>query len=86
MVLVQIYKEYIAREMWYLTRSKVTSAEEKAAIQGAHTKTVTAWRKRKRMASDILDSILESWPKSKASLFEDIGVDSDEAVGVKIPK
>lgn len=66
--------------------TQVTSAEEKLAIQGAHTKTVTAWRKRKRMASDILDSILESWPKSKASLFEDIGVDSDEAVGVKIPK
>ena len=86
MVLVQIYKEYIAREMWYSTWPKVTSAEEKLAIQGAHTKTVTAWRKRKRMASDILDSILESWPKSKASLFEDIGVDSDEAVGVKIPK
>ena len=62
------------------------STEEKVAIQGAHGKTVTAWRKRKRMASDILDSILESWPKSKTSLFEDIGVDTDESVGVKLLK
>ena len=62
------------------------STDEKVAIQGAHGKTVTAWRKRKRMASDILDSILESWPKSKTSLFEDIGVDTDESVGVKLPK
>ena len=62
------------------------STKEKVAIQGAHGKTVTAWRKRKRMASDILDSILESWPKSKTSLFEDIGVDTDESVGVKLPK
>ena len=62
------------------------STEEKVAIQGAHGKTVTAWRKRKRMASDILDSILESWPKSKTSLFEDIGVDTDESVGAKLPK
>jgi len=66
--------------------TQVMSAEEKLAIQGAHGKTVTGWRKRKRMASDILDSILESWPKSKASLFEEIGVDTDESVGVKMPK
>ena len=65
---------------------QVMSTEEKLAIQGAHGKTVTGWRKRKRMASDILDSILESWPKSKASLFEEIGVDTDESVGVKMPK
>ena len=65
---------------------QVMSKEEKLAIQGAHGKTVTGWRKRKRMASDILDSILESWPKSKASLFEEIGVETDESVGVKMPK
>merc|ERR1712181_94595 len=66
--------------------TQVLSTEEKATIQGGHVKTVTSWRKRKRMASDILDSILESWPKSKASLFEEIGVDTDESFGVKMPK
>jgi 26S proteasome regulatory subunit (ATPase 3-interacting protein) len=62
------------------------TAEEKAAIGAAHTTTVTLWRKRKRMATDVLDSILESWPKPKKTLFEDIGVDTDEEAGVKLPK
>ena len=44
------------------------------------------WRKRKRMATEILDSILESWPKSKKSLYEEIGVETDESVGVALPK
>ena len=37
------------------------------------------------MATDILDSVLESWPKSKQSFMEEIGVDTDEIVGVKVP-
>ena len=76
----------LARGPTYVYSFQLMSKEEKLAIQGAHGKTVTGWRKRKRMASDILDSILESWPKSKASLFEEIGVDTDESVGVKMPK
>ena len=38
------------------------------------------------MASDVLDSVLDGWPKSKQSLLEEIGVDTDESVGVSIPK
>ena len=37
------------------------------------------------MATDVLDSMLESWPKSKQSLLEEVGVDTDESVGVKVP-
>ena len=33
-----------------------------------------------------LDSILESWPKSKKELFEDIGLETDDAAGVTLPK
>ena len=38
------------------------------------------------MATDILDTILESWPKSKKSLYEEIGVETDEIAGVSLPK
>ena len=38
------------------------------------------------MATDILDSILESWPKSKKCLYEEIGVETDETAGVTLPK
>lgn len=64
---------------------ELVSAEDKAKISLLHTTTVTLWKKRKRMATDVLDSVLESWPKTKQSLMEEVGVDTDESVGVKIP-
>ena len=64
----------------------VISAEDKAKVVQFHSSAVTQWRKRKRMASDVLDSVLEGWPKSKQSLLEEIGVDTDESVGVSMPK
>ena len=64
----------------------VISAEDKAKVVQFHSSAVTQWRKRKRMASDVLDSVLEGWPKTKQSLLEEIGVDTDESIGVSIPK
>ncbi|BES93784.1 Tat Hypothetical protein protein 1(TBP-1)-interacting protein (TBPIP) [Nesidiocoris tenuis] len=43
---------------------------------------VKTYRKRKRIANDILDQILESYPKSKKHLYEDIGIEDDESVGM----
>ena len=37
------------------------------------------------MINACLDGILESWPKPKKDLFEEVGVDTDEDVGVKLP-
>merc|ERR1712098_207847 len=65
---------------------EVISAEDKEKIVKLHSSAVAQWKKRKRMASDVLDSILEGWPKTKKSLFEEIGVDTDESVGVSAPK
>ena len=64
----------------------VISAEDRAKVVQLHSSAVTQWKKRKRMVSDVLDSVLEGWPKSKQSLLEEIGVDTDESVGVSIPK
>ena len=64
----------------------VISAEDKAKVVQFHSSAVTQWRKRKRMASDVLDSVLEGWPKSKQSLLEEIGIDTDESAGVSVPK
>ena len=38
------------------------------------------------MCLDITDAILESYPKSKKILFEDVGIETDEDVGAKMPK
>ena len=33
------------------------------------------------MAKNVLDSVLESWPKSMQSLEEEVGVDTEECWG-----
>jgi len=78
-------KQLVDRLSKLENNQEVISAEDKAKISMLHSTTVTIWKKRKRMVTDVLDSVLESWPKSKKSLMEEIGVDSDEDVGVKIP-
>ena len=45
-------------------------------------KTVSEWRKRKRMCCDMLDAILEGYPKGKKALYEEVGIEVDD---VKIP-
>ncbi|CAG0922250.1 unnamed protein product [Notodromas monacha] len=45
---------------------------------------MTEWRKRKRMAMDMIDGVLEEYPKTKKALLEDIGVETDEMVGVSL--
>ncbi|XP_067936141.1 homologous-pairing protein 2 homolog [Watersipora subatra] len=62
------------------------SKEEKDKIYASRTSMVKAWRKRKRMATDILDAILEGYPKPKKTLFEDIGIETDEEYQLTIPK
>ena len=35
---------------------------------------------------DVINSILENYPKSKKILLEDIGVETDEDAGVSLPQ
>jgi len=37
------------------------------------------------MCLNVLDAILENYPKSKKVLMEEIGMETDEAVGAVIP-
>ena len=66
-------------------REPVTE-EEKSRVQKQHATGVGHWRKRKRMAMNMLDQILEEYPKSKRELLEVVGIETDEDVGVKIPE
>lgn len=59
--------------------------EEKDKIYKEHKLYVQSWKKRKRMATDILNSILEGYPKPKKQLIEDIGIETDEEYGAVIP-
>ncbi|XP_070566002.1 homologous-pairing protein 2 homolog [Ptychodera flava] len=61
------------------------SPEEKDKIYKEHKVYVKEWRKRKRMATDITNAILEGYPKTKKMLFEDIGIETDEEYSVAPP-
>lgn len=62
------------------------SPETKAKIEKAYEMNMKEYRKRKRICMDILNGILENYPKKKKDLFEDIGIETDEDVGCNLLK
>lgn len=58
------------------------SEKEKEQVKKDYEKVTKEYRKRKRLCMDILDSILENYPKPKKALFEDIGIETDESVNM----
>ncbi|GFS34084.1 homologous-pairing protein 2 homolog [Trichonephila inaurata madagascariensis] len=51
--------------------------EEKDALYEARKKYCKEWQKRKRLVNDMIDAILEGYPKTKKHLFEEIGIETD---------
>lgn len=62
----------------------LVSKEERDIMFKEHTKYVAEWKKRKRYVTDIIDQILEGYPKSKEALLEEVGIETDESAGVNI--
>ncbi|KAM4623188.1 homologous-pairing protein 2 homolog [Discoglossus pictus] len=59
--------------------------QEKEKVYNERKQYCKEWRKRKRMASEIFDAILEGYPKSKKQFFEEVGVETDEEHNVTMP-
>ncbi|XP_034449856.1 homologous-pairing protein 2 homolog isoform X2 [Hippoglossus hippoglossus] len=59
--------------------------EEKEKVYKERTVYVKEWKKRKRLASDMIDSILEGYPKSKKEFLDEVGVETDEDCKVVVP-
>jgi len=64
------------------TSGNVVSLKDRGQVKKEYEKVTKEYRKRKRMCTDILDSILENCPKPKKALFEEIGIETDESVGM----
>lgn len=62
---------------------KVSPQDRQGTVK-AHEKIMKEYRKRKKMCIEIVDSIAENYPKSKKALMEEIGIETDEDVGVKL--
>ncbi|XP_062264176.1 homologous-pairing protein 2 homolog [Platichthys flesus] len=59
--------------------------EEKEKVYKERTVYVKEWKKRKRLASDMINSILEGYPKSKKEFLDEVGVETDEDNKVVVP-
>lgn len=85
-------KELKAECSGYKTRlEKIKSAtnhvtpEEKEKVSKERNLYVKEWKKRKRLASDMINSILEGYPKSKKEFLDEVGVETDEDYKVVVP-
>ncbi|XP_075942567.1 homologous-pairing protein 2 homolog [Anarhichas minor] len=59
--------------------------EEKEKVSKDRDVYVKEWKKRKRLASDMMDAILEGYPKSKKQFLDEVGVETDEDSKVVVP-
>ncbi|XP_018557742.1 LOW QUALITY PROTEIN: homologous-pairing protein 2 homolog [Lates calcarifer] len=59
--------------------------EEKEKVCKEQTVYVKEWKKRKRLASDMVNAILEGYPKSKKEFLDEVGVETDEDCKVAVP-
>ncbi|KXJ72872.1 hypothetical protein RP20_CCG016990, partial [Aedes albopictus] len=57
---------------------------DKDALEKKYNLYLSAYRKRKRICTEMIGHIMEGYPKSKQHLLEDIGVETDEAVGWRL--
>ncbi|XP_013878907.1 homologous-pairing protein 2 homolog isoform X2 [Austrofundulus limnaeus] len=85
-------KELKAENSGYKARlEKIKSAtnhvtpEEKEKVYKERDVYGKEWKKRKRLASDMINAILEGYPKSKKELLEEVGVETDEDCKVAPP-
>ncbi|XP_050440870.1 homologous-pairing protein 2 homolog [Adelges cooleyi] len=73
----------LKRKLEELSKNNVKMSEkDKERVKSDYEKITKEYRKRKRICVDILDSILENCPKTKKALFEEIGIETDESVGM----
>ncbi|CAN9505510.1 unnamed protein product [Ophioblennius macclurei] len=59
--------------------------QEKEKVYKDRDVYVKEWKKRKRLASDMMNAILEGYPKSKKEFLDEVGVETDEDCKVVVP-
>ncbi|NXX74508.1 HOP2 protein, partial [Urocolius indicus] len=78
------YEEKLER-MKSATNHVTPEEKEKARSCRGQRQYCKEWRRRKRMATELLDAILEGYPKSKKQFFEEVGIETDEDHHVTLP-
>ncbi|KAK9828453.1 hypothetical protein WJX72_000067 [[Myrmecia] bisecta] len=60
----------------------LVSKEQRAAVEKAFSQHMDQWQKRRRIFKNIWDSISENMDQNQADMFEEMGVETDEAAQV----
>ncbi|XP_037331652.1 homologous-pairing protein 2 homolog [Pungitius pungitius] len=76
---------YAARLEKIKSATNHVTPEEKEKVYKDRDVYVKEWKKRKRLASDMVNAILEGYPKSKKQFLEEVGVETDEDCKVVVP-
>ncbi|XP_017774535.1 PREDICTED: homologous-pairing protein 2 homolog [Nicrophorus vespilloides] len=64
--------------------AETVSDEERNAVLQEREKIIKEYKKRKRLCMDIVDAIMEGYPKTKKQLMEEVGIETDEEAEFKI--
>ncbi|XP_026180505.1 homologous-pairing protein 2 homolog [Mastacembelus armatus] len=76
---------YRARLQKIKSATSHVTPEEKEKVYKERDVYVKEWKKRKRLASDMINAILEGYPKSKKEFLDEVGVETDEDCKVVVP-
>ncbi|XP_067332093.1 homologous-pairing protein 2 homolog isoform X2 [Channa argus] len=79
------YSSYRVRLEKIKSATNHVTPEEKEKVYKEQKVYVKEWKKRKRLASDMINAILEGYPKSKKEFLEEVGVETDEDCKVVVP-
>lgn len=60
------------------SKSGTIDPDEKKTLCGKKENIMKEYQRRKRLANNIIDTILEGYPKSKKQLLEELGVETDD--------
>ncbi|XP_068625217.1 homologous-pairing protein 2 homolog [Battus philenor] len=64
--------------------TEAINADDKKAITEEHDRYLKEYRKRKRICTDMMEVVLEGYPKSKKNFLEELCIDTDEMVNFKL--
>ncbi|XP_051894897.1 homologous-pairing protein 2 homolog [Pristis pectinata] len=65
--------------------SNHVTPEDKEQVYNERKQYIKEWRKRKRMATDLIDAVLEGYPKSRKQFYEEVGIETDEDHSIAVP-
>jgi 26S proteasome regulatory subunit (ATPase 3-interacting protein) len=61
--------------------ASVISPEEVAKVEKDFSRLLDVWARRKRIFRDLWDAVSENLDAKQADMFEEMGVETDEAIG-----